>query len=330
MAGRAPFHRQPWLGCAAGLLAGCSGPQSALEPSGPAASEISLLWWIMFVAAVAIFTLVLVLLMYAAFRKHGKRRPIAPLRFVVVGGIVFPVVVLSLLLPFGIGVGSSMDRLTSPETLMVRVIAHQWWWEIEYRGGQQDLHFTSANELYIPVGQPVELELESADVIHSFWVPRLAGKRDLIPGMTNRLVIEADEPGIFRGQCAEFCGAAHAKMAFHVVAVEPVAFTRWAENQSRPQPARLQDAGARLFARNGCGLCHTVRGHEALGRKGPDLTHVGSRKTIGAGLLSTNAENIALWLARNSELKPGNRMPDYTHLSPEDRLEIARYLESLE
>ncbi|WP_166254430.1 cytochrome c oxidase subunit II [Marinobacter salicampi] len=312
------------------LLAGCQGPQSALEPSGPAAGEIALLWWVMFYSAVAIFTLVFALLMYAAFRKPEKRRQISPIKFVVVGGLAFPILVLSILLPLGIGVGSGMDRLTPPETLTVHVTAHQWWWEVAYKGGPNDLDFNSANELYIPVGQPVELILESADVIHSFWLPRLAGKRDMIPGMTNRLVIEADEPGIFRGQCAEFCGLAHAKMAFYAVALEPEEFFRWAENQSRPQPASLEDEGARLFAQNGCALCHTVRGHQARGREGPDLTHVGSRKTIGAGLLPTSPENIALWLSRNDKLKPGNRMPDYVHLSQEDRLSIARYLESLE
>lgn len=312
------------------LLSACDSPQSALDPSGPAASEIAVLWWFMFWSAVIIFALVLSLLLYAALRSSDKRGRMAPRHLVVIGGIVFPVTVLSILLPFGINVGSRMDALTGPETLTIRVNAHQWWWEIEYQPRQSQSTFITANELYIPVGQPVELLLNSADVIHSFWIPRLAGKRDLIPGRTNRLVIEADEPGIFRGQCAEFCGKAHAMMAFHAVALPPAAFGEWAERQQRPQPTDPVHPGAALFNQNGCGFCHSIRGHQARGREAPDLTHIGSRKTIGAGLLANTPQNIALWLAHNDELKPGNRMPEYRHLNLGDRMAIAAYLEGLE
>lgn len=314
------------------LLSACRGTQSALEPSGPAAAEIALLWWVMFAGSVAIFLLVLILLCYPFLRGSEKRWQLSPDRMIVIGGIVFPIVVLSALLPYGINVGYGMNAAVADDALSIRINARQWWWEIDYIGKGSRLAFSTANELYLPVGEPVELILESADVIHSFWVPRLAGKRDLIPGQTNRLVIEADEPGIFRGQCAEYCGESHALMAFFAVAVPADEFADWARQQHNPQPAetRPYHPGAVLFRENGCGLCHAVRGHDALGRTAPDLTHVGSRLTIGAGLLANTPQNIALWLAHNNELKPGNRMPAYRHLNLGDRLAIADYLGNLE
>lgn len=314
------------------LLSACSGSQSALEPSGPAAGEIAVLWWVMLAAASAIFLLVLVLLLLPLRRAGEKRWRPSPYRMIVIGGFIFPVVTLSILLPFGINVGSSMDAAVPDDALTIRINAHQWWWEVEYIGKDSRPAFTTANELYLPVGEPVELILDSVDVIHSFWLPRLAGKRDMIPGQTNRLVIEAEEPGIFRGQCAEYCGEAHAMMAFFAVAVPLDEFSAWARRQYSPQPAEpgSQHPGAVLFRENGCGLCHAVRGHQSSGQTAPDLTHVGSRKTIAAGLLDATAQNIALWLAHNNELKPGNRMPEYRHLNLGERLAIGDYLESLE
>ena len=319
---------------AVGLLAlnSCAGVQSALDPSGPIAGEIAALWWGMFWAAVAIFTLVLGLLLYAVLPHPVSRRQVQPMRMVVLGGIALPVAALSVLLPFGFYVGNGATAPLPNEAVTIRVTGRQWWWDIEYVDEEGRRGFTTANEIYIPVGKPVEIFLTSADVIHSLWLPRLAGKLDLIPGHTNRLVLEADRPGIFRGQCAEYCGIAHAKMALYAVALPPDEFASWAERQVERAVNKKEGMvveGQALFSANGCPLCHTVRGHQAFGQQGPDLTHVGSRKTIGAGLLDNTRDNIALWIARNDDLKPGNRMPDYGHLDRKTRLAIAAYLESL-
>jgi cytochrome c oxidase subunit 2 len=240
--------------------------------------------------------------------------------------------VLSILLAFGLRLGSSTYADLPPEAPTVRVQGQQWWWEVEYLGSDSTQSFTTANEIYLPVGQPVELLLSSKDVIHSFWVPRLAGKQDLIPGRVNRLVVEAHEPGVFRAQCAEFCGLAHTQMALYVVAVPPEEFEDWAERQRAPAELPETEAetrGAAAFVGNGCALCHAIRGQNAWGEVGPDLTHVGSRLTIGAGLVANTVDNLATWIARNHEMKPGNRMPSYTHLDADTRLALGAYLESL-
>lgn len=312
-------------------LAGCDGIQSALDPLGPVAREIAALWWWMLGVGTAVFVLVLAALLYALFRNPARRWDIDPERLILGGGIVLPVTVLSVLLPFGVIVGSGVSDPRGEDTLTIRVRAHQWWWDVEYDDAEGG--FTTANELYLPVGRQVELILTSADVVHSLWLPRLAGKLDLIPGRTNRLVVEADTPGVIRGQCAEFCGIAHTKMALLAVAAPPERYEEWADRQ-RADAAMPDDSltrrGAELFAAGGCALCHTVRGTLAWGQRGPDLTHVGGRMTVGAGTLATTRENLALWIGHNDAVKRGNRMPDYADLPIDARVALAAYLESLE
>ena len=185
-----------------------------------------------------------------------------------------------------------------------------------------------ANELHVPVGQPVLLELESADVLHSLWVPRLAGKMDMIPGRRNLLRIRADRPGTYGGQCAEYCGGAHALMGLVVVAHTPESFARWrAERLAPPRPA--SGRGPELFLASGCAGCHTVRGTPANGTAGPDLTHVGARRSLGAGILPNNRGTLAGWIADSQTIKPGNRMPNYKQFSPDDLNALADYMESL-
>ena len=208
--------------------------------------------------------------------------------------------------------------------MRIEVIGEQWWWRVRYLDGAGRPEFETANEIRIPGGQPVLLELKSADVIHSFWVPALAGKLDMIPGRTNRLRLLAARAGEYRGQCAEYCGGPHAFMAFFVIAEEEPAFEAWAANQRAPAG---QDSD--LFLRQ-CGACHTVRGTAAAGKLGPDLTHVGSRKTIGAALLPMNRGALAGWIASSQHLKPGNLMPSFQRLSGEELRGLASYLESLE
>lgn len=302
-----------------------------LDPLGPAAREIGALWWAMFAASVVIFALVLAAVLIALFGPDSVRRRIAPMRLIVAGGIVLPVVTLSILIPFNVTVSSGVVAPRAPDTITIRVQGRQWWWDVEYdfAGGAG---FHTANEIWLPVGEPVELILTTGDVIHSLWFPRLAGKLDLVPGRTNRMMIEADTPGVSRGQCAEFCGIAHTQMALLAVSVTPARFAEWAERQrvGAIEPAGgAALEGARLFAASGCPLCHAVRGHGAWGRTGPDLTHVGSRMTIGAGLVDTTQDNLVLWISQNEALKPGNRMPDYADLDPGTLHAIAAYLDSL-
>lgn len=313
------------------LLAGCgSDIQSALNAQGPAAESIANLAWVMFAGATAIFVLVITLLGIALFRR---KRPegFKPNAFILGGGVVFPVVVLSALLVYAFVLGADLQA-EPKEPLVVEVRAHQWWWELTYLDGDASDRVVTANELHIPVGRPVKLLLESADVIHTFWVPSLAGKRDMIPGSTNELVIEANETGIFRGQCNEFCGAQHTLMAFHVVAEPAEMFDRWLAGQREPanppETPELQK-GRHVFMTQGCALCHRVRGTRAKATTGPDLTHFGSRKYIAAGTLENNLANVEAWIASAQHFKPGSRMPSY-NLEGDDLRAVAAYLESLE
>jgi cytochrome c oxidase subunit 2 len=212
--------------------------------------------------------------------------------------------------------------------MRVRVTGEMWWWRVAYLDGEGRTIIRDANELHIPVGQPVLLELESADVIHSFWVPRLSGKKDMIPGRRNLLRIQADSPGTYGGQCAEYCGGPHALMGFVVIAHTPESFARWSAAKAAP-PTPAGGPGAELFLSSGCAACHTIGGTAANGLAGPDLTHVGSRRTIGAGILPNNRGTLAGWVADSQTIKPGNRMPAYKQFSADELNAVAEYLESL-
>jgi cytochrome c oxidase subunit II len=214
------------------------------------------------------------------------------------------------------------------EGFTVRVVGHKWWWEVRYP--QQGI--VTANEIHIPVGQPVRLELTSADVIHSFWVPRLNGKRDLIPGLETEFWIHADEPGVYRGQCGEYCGTQHANMAFEVIALAPAEFAAWLA--ARPQPRRQlppqnESRGLQIFLRSGCSQCHTVQGTQATGNVGPDLTRFGSRQTIAAAMRPNTRDNLAAWISDPQVIKPGARMPR-TDLTADDLETLLDYLEDLQ
>jgi cytochrome c oxidase subunit 2 len=217
------------------------------------------------------------------------------------------------------------------EDLTVKVRGLQWWWGVEYFGSTPEQRFETANEIHIPVGRNVRLQLEGVDVIHSFWVPSLAGKQDLIPGRPNELVIRADRAGVYRGQCAEFCGLQHAHMGFFVIAEEQAAFDEWARSQ-RQGAVAASDAeeisGQQAFMSKQCAACHAIRGTSANGTTGPDLTHVGGRKYIAAGLLETTRGSLAAWIADPQTLKPGNNMP-MVPLSPDELRAISAYLASL-
>jgi cytochrome c oxidase subunit 2 len=213
-------------------------------------------------------------------------------------------------------------------TAGIRVIGHQWWWEVRYDGATPGEMFTTANEIHIPVGTPIKLSLESTDVIHSFWVPSLAGKQDLIPGHNNSIELLAQKPGVYRGQCAEFCGLQHAHMGLLVVAEPTQAFEQWqaAQRAAAAQPQEDERAkGAQVFVSKPCALCHTIRGTSAGGNFGPDLTHLGSRAYIGADVLPLTMGSLAAWIADPHGVKPGVNMPP-VHLKPDELNAVTAYL----
>lgn len=333
--GHSSVHSRPRLTSTAALIivlfVGCSGPQSALEPAGRGAEDLAHLFWWMTAGAVVIWAVVLVLLMHAV-RVHPERGERMGSALIVGCGVIAPTIILAILLIFGLRL---MPRLLAPApegSLRIAVSGEQWWWRVRYELPDQT-HLELANEIRLPVGEPVEFVLESPDVIHSFWIPALGGKMDMIPGRRTRLVLEPTRTGVFRGACAEYCGASHALMAFPAVVMEREKFDRWLDQQRRPASESGQEtarAGRQVFFSSGCPACHTVRGTSASGSVGPDLTHVGSRMTIGAGMLPMRHESLVRWIQRTEELKPGVHMPSFRMLSNKELEQLASYLGSLQ
>lgn len=313
------------------LLAGCTGQQSAFVPTGVEAQRIDTLFWIMTIPGGLIFLGVLLAIALAMAGGAGPRRVLSSERFIAGAGIAFPVAVLSVLLIYGFVVLRA-GAASNGDGLRIGVSGERWWWRVTYTAGDGTT-FEAANELHVPVGEPVTLELSSPDVIHSFWAPQLAGKLDMIPGRTNRLTLTATEAGISRGQCAEYCGGAHALMSFHVVAETPEAFDAWLAREAAdalpPADARAQ-RGAQLFQQSGCGACHTVRGTGATGTIGPDLTHVGSRHSLAAATLPNDAGAFAAWIEDNQHIKPENQMPPFDIFSAAQLADLGLYLEGLQ
>jgi len=318
-------------------LSGCGHGASALTGSGPAATTIASLTWVLIGILATIYILVMVALIHAL--SHRRRPTLAPgaprgdrgaLAAVVTAGAVVPFIVLTALLLATLNVLAVVLPVQTPEALTIDVRGQQWWWEFEYGGGTDTMR--TANELHIPTGRRVMLRLHAHDVIHSLWVPALHGKLDLIPGKTNVTWLQADHAGVYRGQCAEFCGIQHAQMAFLVIAQPPAEFDAWLGAQRQPAlPPGDEQArrGERLFVDRGCASCHTVRGSLAFfGRLGPDLTHVASRRTLAAGALDNSRGALAGWIANPQILKPGNRMP-HTPLAVEDFHAIVHYVSAL-
>jgi cytochrome c oxidase subunit 2 len=280
---------------------------------------------------VGVLAIVLVALWVALFGKQRLRQRLGGKTVIWVGGVAFPVVVLTALLVWGLTLTRSLSEPPQPGELRMRVTGEMWWWRVAYLGENGAPTVIDANELHIPTGETVTIELESADVIHSFWVPRLSGKLDMIPGRHNVIRIQADEPGVYAGQCAEYCGGPHALMGFVVVAHPPAEFARWmAAHRSPAPPPTTAEArrGAALFMSVGCAACHRIAGTRANGLAGPDLTHVGSRRTLGAGILPNNMGTMTGWIGNSQAIKPGNRMPPFTVLSGDELRALAAYLET--
>jgi cytochrome c oxidase subunit 2 len=268
--------------------------------------------------------------LHARRRKRHVWSEAAAGRLILWGGVALPVAVLLALLSYALWLMPILRPWAAERApgLVVEVTGHQYWWEIiYYPANGPPVH--SANELHMPAGTPVEFRLASPDVIHSFWLPTLGGKMDMIPGRTNHLFLEADRPGTWRGACAEYCGTSHALMTLTATADDPVAFESWLAAEATPSPG-IAALGREAFLAEGCGACHTVRGTEADGLVGPDLSHLGSRTTIGAGTLPRSAATIARFIAEPSEVKPGARMPAYDMLDTARIATIAAWLEGLE
>ncbi len=297
--------------------------QSALSPHGAEAAAIHDLTLVMTAGAALVLLLVGVL---AVLALRGPRPALARTSLVVGGGIVLPAVVLAALVAYSFAQGVRPPPAGRPD-VAIALVGHQWWWRVTYLDTEGRPDFVTANEIRIPAGGVVEVRLASADVLHSFWVPALAGKLDLIPGRENRLRLFAARAGTFRGQCAEYCGGPHAQMALFVIAEERAGFEAWRAAQRRAQPAAAGPGGA-LFLEH-CAGCHAVRGTGAAGTLGPDLTHVASRLSLGAGILPNDARAFATWVASSQHVKPGNLMPEFNHLDGASLGAIVDYLGTL-
>jgi cytochrome c oxidase subunit 2 len=319
-------------------LAACAGRQSALDPQGLQSEQIQFTLFVFVAVAAAVWIAIVAVLGAAMLRR--RRATDQPLdldqpfearsgRVILALGIATTVIVLGLSLVSYAGQRTVFAK--GENALTLKIIGHQWWWEVRYEDASPHRSFVTANEIRIPTGRPVKVELESADVIHSFWVPSLTGKMDLIPGQKNELQFMARNAGIYRGQCAEFCGLQHAHMAFAVLALPPDEFAHWRdhENQGADSPAdQLGKDGEALFRARGCALCHNVSGTLAGGQLGPDLTHIGSRTTIAAGALPNTPATLAGWIADPQHIKPGSLMPKMP-LRSDELIAILHYLEQL-
>lgn len=310
------------------LLAGCQGPQSALDPASATARELARLWWVMSSVAGAVLVLVTGLWLYGLFRRprrydqHQARR--IQLRLVVGGGLLLPGVAVTALLVYGVNAARGMLPVPLPgeAPLRIAVTGHQWWWEVRYPNG-----VVTANQLILPTGRPVDINVTSADVIHAFWVPSLGGKLDMVPGRQGVIRLQAEREGVFRGQCSEFCGTQHAHMILHVEAMAEEDFQSWLAVREAQTPEPAPGAAGELFAAR-CGLCHRVAGISD-GQRAPDLTDLASRPTLGAGVIANDPTGLRRWLRDHQRLKPGNGMPDHDAMDDAMLDALAVWLEGL-
>jgi len=315
---------------ASGLAQALSGwPPPLLDPAGPYSEPVTRLAWALLLGGFAVLAIVVAALAIAIWGGPSLKRKLGGDRAIWIGGFAFPVIVLTALLIWGLALTSRLSA-TDPVAgeMRVRVTGEMWWWRVAYLDENGRERISDANELHIPAGRPVMVELASADVVHSFWIPRLGGKMDMIPGRTNRLRIQADAPGVYTGQCAEYCGGPHALMGFVVIAHAPADFARWQAGRAAPV-SPPESPGRRLFEQRGCAACHAVSGTAANGLAGPDLSHIASRRSLGAGILPNDRPTLIRWIADSQALKPGNRMPAYRQLSADELRAIADYMGSL-
>ncbi len=307
-----------------------------MRPASRAAHTLSVLGWWLLAIALLVVVIIGVLELIPVIRRRGSTLADTPLvntapstRWIVIGLVLTGLTLLGTFAYSMVVMGETVSPDERP-ALTIEIVGHRWWWEARYPGTQSSGSFTTANELHIPVGVPVRVQVASADVIHSFWVPRLHGKIDVIPGIRNQFWIRADSVGRYRGQCAEYCGLQHSNMAVYVTAQSANDFRGWLAAQSRPAAVPQGGEAARGLRRfvQTCALCHTVRGTEAKGVIGPDLTHLASRETIAGGELTNNRGNLSGWVVNAPSLKPGTLMPRID-LEPDELHAVVSYLETL-
>ncbi|HEY5087018.1 MAG TPA: cytochrome c oxidase subunit II, partial [Gemmatimonadaceae bacterium] len=294
----------------------CAGAPAIFGTHGLAADRIAVLGWVFTIISCVVLAVVTVLVIVALARRQAAPagRPANAIehsghavRWIVVGGIIVPAITLVASFLVTLVIQAEVSNPPRPPVATIEVTGHRWWWEVKYLGAGPNETVVTANEIHVPVGQPVRLELVSADVIHSFWVPQLAGKTDVIPGLRNTMWMQADQAGVYWGECAEYCGLQHTHMNLTVVAESPTAFRNWMAHQRQPSAGPTDSAtaeGLNAFRRTGCAICHSIQGTDAQGRVGPDLTHLASRSRIAAGTLPNTPGNLAGWIANAQALKP--------------------------
>jgi cytochrome c oxidase subunit 2 len=307
-----------------------------LHAYGPAAQPSMILGWVFTGISVAVCIVIALLLLTAILRKQPLEKDAHKisdggngLRWIIIGTGISTAVLFGMAI-YALAILNESAKPPRQPALTITVTGYDWWWKVEYEDDNPAQHFETANEIHIPAGAPVLLKLKSADVIHAFWVPRLAGKTQMIPGQSNQQWLEADQPGIYQGQCTQFCGLQHAHMAFEVIAQNPADFEAWQAAQRNPVaiPSDVNAIAGQHVFMNHCGACHAVRGTDAMGGHAPDLTHLSSRRMIAAGLLSNTPDHLIDWVAHAQELKPGTRMPDIA-LSPQEAAALSAYLATL-
>lgn len=316
------------------LVSGCAPQAAVLNPYSSLAAYESNLYWLLFYMGIAVFVLVVVLLTIALVRGRRKAREegeVAQVKGNVPLEIVWTAIPILIVLFIFIVTIQTMNVVAAPPPattdLRVNVIGHRWWWEFDY----PDLGIKTANEMRIPVGVNVQINLTSVDVIHSFWIPNLNGKTDVVPGVTNKTWIRADKAGVYEGRCTEYCGLQHANMAMNVVAQSQADFDAWAAAMKQPASQTIPDdaqIGAKIVTTGICSSCHTVDGTNAKGVIGPNLTHLYSRSIFAGGVLPLNDQNLQLWLHNPDAVKPGNLMAN-VRLTDEQILQVMAYLKTL-
>lgn len=315
--------------CCAAVTSCGKGSPSILDTHGSEARTIAGLWWLMFGLGAAAYAIVAGFIIWAILR--GRRReagdgPVSDDQWIVWGGIAIPVIILGILAVSTVQATAELRR-PSANAVHLEVVGKRWWWQVTY----PDYHFATANEIHVPAGQPLEIGLDSDNVIHSFRVPQLAGTVDLIPGQHNVLRFTPRTPGTYRGVCAEFCGIEHARMEFLVIVETPGDFQRWvSREQLTPSPPDGESAaaGQLVFVRQSCAGCHTIRGTQAAGTVGPELTDIGRRTTLGAATIPNTPGNLAGWISNTQSVKPGDLMPPIS-LDAQDLNNLVAYLEGL-
>ena len=329
--------------CVMLCFSSCGGIQNAINPAGPHAQSLSKLWWWFFTICTIVFVLVMIAVLLSLRKRTRDDELVTPIlepaqegerrrRNVVVSATTVSLILLFVLLLVSFSAGRSLTADQAHKNgLNVDIVGHQWWWEVRYKDVDASNIFTTANEIHIPVGVPVLFNLQAVDVIHSFWVPNLAGKKDLIPGKINSIWLQADKPGVYRGQCAEYCGIQHAQMALWIVAEPQEQFNAWRQSQtqtSTPPTTDSQKRGQQVFLSSTCVMCHAINGTLAGSNIGPNLTHIASRNTIGAATLANTRDHMAQWIRDSQSIKPGNRMPQ-NNFSDADLQALLDYLQSL-